>query len=164
MVVSIIAAIGENNEIGRDNRLLCHLPSDLKHFKEITEGHAVVMGRKTFDSLPKGALPRRRNVVISRDSRLLIKDAEVYASLDEAWEHLAGEKEVFVIGGAQLYAQTLACAGKLYLTQIHTDFPEATVFFPPLHAQDWKEIKREMHPADDKHPYSFSFVEYERIS
>jgi len=164
MIISIIAALGENNEIGRDNHLLCHLPSDLKHFKEITEGSVIVMGRKTFDSLPKGALPRRRNIVISRNSALQIEGAEVYASLDQAWEHLVDEKEVFVIGGAQIYAQTLDCADKLYLTHIHAVFPEATVFFPPVHDPEWKEIKREAHPADEKHPYAFSFLEYERIS
>jgi dihydrofolate reductase len=162
MIISLIAVAGNNNEIGRDNRLLCHLPADLKYFRELTVGSAVVMGRKTFDSLPKGVLPRRRNIVISRNRDLQIEGAEVYASLDEAWEHLASENEVFVIGGAQIYVQTLARADKLYLTRVHSDFPEATVFFPPVHYSEWKEIKRETHPADDKHPYAFSFVEYER--
>jgi dihydrofolate reductase len=162
MIVSIIVVVGKNNEIGKGNQLLCHLPADLKHFKEITLGHTILMGRKTFDSLPKGALPNRRNIVVSRNPGLSLEGAEVYASLDHALIKLIDEEEVFIIGGAQIYAQTLPFADKLYLTKIHSDFPEADVFFPPVHYQEWQEISRETFSSDEKNPYSFSFIEYER--
>jgi dihydrofolate reductase len=159
MIISLIAALGKNNEIGKGHELLCHLPADLKHFKEITSGHAILMGRKTFESLPKGALPNRRNIVVSRQHPE-IAGAEVYSSLDAAFIKLIDETEVFVIGGAQIYTQTLPVADKLYLTKIHADFPEANVFFPPVNFREWKETSRETFPADEKNPYPFSFVEY----
>jgi dihydrofolate reductase len=163
MKLSIIVAIGKNNEIGKGNELLCRLPTDLKHFKEITSGHPVVMGRKTFDSLPKGPLPNRRNIVISRSKDLKIEGAEVYASLDHALIKLIDEIEVFIIGGAQIYAQALPVADRLYLTKIHAGFPEADAFFPEIDRKAWRELSRETFPPDEKNPYSFSFLEYERI-
>ncbi|MDR3339825.1 MAG: dihydrofolate reductase [Candidatus Symbiothrix sp.] len=163
MIISIIVAIAKNSEIGEGNKLLCRLPADLKHFKEITSGHAVIMGRKTFESLPKGPLPDRRNIIISRNKDLKIEGAEVYSSLDYALLKLIDENEVFIIGGAQIYAQTLAFADRLYLTKIHAGFPDADVFFPPIDWQAWRELNRETFPADEKNPYPFSFIEYERI-
>ena len=162
MIISLIAALGRNNEIGKGNDLLCHLPADLKHFKEITLGHTVIMGRKTFDSLPKGALPNRRNVVISRNPELKIKGAEVFSSLDYALLKSLDEIEVFIIGGAQIYEHSLPFADKLYITRIHTAFPEADVFFPSIDFNIWNETGRETFPADEKNPYSFSFIEYEK--
>jgi dihydrofolate reductase len=162
MKISIIVAIGKNNEIGKGNELLCHLPADLKHFKEITSGHTIIMGRKTFESLPKGALPNRKNVVISRNKALKLEGATVYDSLDYALLKGMTDEEVFVIGGAQIYQQILPTADKLYLTKIHADFPEADVFFPKINYREWKEISRETFPADEKNLYSFSFVELER--
>jgi len=162
MIISLIAALGRNNEIGKGNDLLCHLPADLKHFKEITLGHTVIMGRKTFDSLPKGALPNRRNVVISRNPELKIKGAEVFSSLDQALLKSINEVEVFIIGGAQIYEYSLPFADKLYITRIHAAFPEADVFFPSIDFKIWNETGRETFPADEKNPYSFSFIEYEK--
>ena len=162
MIISIITAIGRNNEIGKKGNLLCHLPADLKHFKEITSGHTVIMGRKTFESLPKGSLPNRRNIVISRNIGLKIEGAEVYPSLDYAFIKLINENEVFIIGGAQIYEQALPIADKLYFTKIHADFQEADAFFPKIDFSVWREISREFFPADEKNPYSFSFLEYER--
>ncbi|GHT39966.1 dihydrofolate reductase [Bacteroidia bacterium] len=162
MTISIIVATGKNNEIGKGNDLLCRLPADLKHFKEITSGHPVIMGRKTFDSLPKGPLPNRKNIVISRNKDLKIEGATIYSSLDYALIKLMDEDEVFIIGGAQIYAQILPDADKLYLTKIHAGFPEADVFFPDIHYSEWREVSRETHLADENHPYSFTFVEYER--
>jgi dihydrofolate reductase len=162
MKISLIVALGKNNEIGKNNRMLCHLPADLKHFKEITSGHTVMMGRKTFESLPKGPLPNRKNIVISRTKDLKIDGATVYDSLDRALLKLPDEDEVFIIGGAQIYQQTLPVADKLYLTKIQADFPEADTFFPPINYAEWRETSRETHLADEKNPYSFSFVEYER--
>ena len=162
MTISIIVAIGRNNEIGKGNELLCHLPSDLKRFKAITLGHTVIMGRKTFDSLPKGALPNRRNIVISRNPELKIEGVEIYSSLDYALLKSFDEMEVFIIGGAQIYEQSLPVADKLYITRIHASFPEADVFFPSIDWSDWKETGRETFPADEKNPYAFTFFEYER--
>ncbi|MDR0413499.1 MAG: dihydrofolate reductase [Dysgonamonadaceae bacterium] len=158
-MLSIIAAAGKNDEIGKGNRLLCRLPADLKHFKEITQGHAVIMGRKTFESLPNGALPNRKNIVLSRNKELKINGADVYPALDPALIRLANEKEVFIIGGAQIYAQALPAAGKIYLTKIHAAFPEADAFFPRFDLREWREISRETFPADEKNPYPYSFIE-----
>jgi len=162
MIVSIIVATGRNNEIGKNGGLLCHLPADLKHFKEITSGHPVIMGRKTFQSLPKGPLPNRRNIVISRNPNLKIEGVEVYSSLDYAFIKLIDEDEVFIIGGAQIYEQALPIADKIYLTKINASFPEADVFFPQIDFSVWREADRETFLADEKNPYSFSFIEYER--
>jgi len=162
MIISIVVATGRSNEIGIKGGLLCHLPADLKRFKEITSGHTVIMGRKTFESLPKGPLPNRRNVVISRNPDLKIEGVEVYPSLDYAFIILIDEEEVFIIGGEQIYEQTLPIADKIYLTKIHADFPEADVFFPKIDLSVWRETNRETFFADEKNPYSFSFIEYER--
>jgi dihydrofolate reductase len=164
MKLSIIAALGVNNEIGQGNALLCSLPADLKHFRQITSGHTVIMGRKTFESLPAGPLPNRTNIVISRNPELRIDGAAVCSSLDAALLQCLnrGEEEIFVIGGAQIYRQALPAADKLYLTRIHAVFPEADAFFPAIAGKEWREMGRETHPADEKHPYSFSFVVFER--
>jgi dihydrofolate reductase len=160
MIISIIAAIGRNNEIGKNGNLLCRLPADLKHFQAITSDRAVIMGRKTFESLPKGPLPNRRNMVISRNAGLKIEGAEVYPSLDAAFIKLIAENEVFVIGGALIYEQALPVADKLYLTKIHAAFPEADTFFPKIDFSVWRETGRETFSADEKNPYAFSFLEY----
>jgi len=162
MKLSLIAAIGNNNEIGKGNQLLCHLPADLKRFKTITLGHTIIMGRKTFESLPNGALPNRRNIVISRNPQLAVEGAEVYSSLDHALLKCIAETEVFITGGAQIYEQALPVADKLYITKIHAAFPEADAFFPKIDLNIWKEVGREFSPADEKNPYTFTFVEYER--
>ena len=162
MTVSIIVATGKNNEIGIAGNLLCYLPADLKHFKKITSGHTVIMGRKTFQSLPKGPLPNRRNIVISRNVHLKIEGTEVYSSLDYAFIRLIAEDEVFIIGGAQIYEQALPIIDKIYLTKIHADFPKADVFFPNIDLSVWRETNRETFFADEKNPYPFSFLEYER--
>ncbi|MDR1682444.1 MAG: dihydrofolate reductase [Candidatus Symbiothrix sp.] len=162
MIISIIVATGKNNEIGQNGGLLCHLPDDLKRFKEITTGKPIVMGRRTFDSLPKGALPNRRNIVISRNPYLKIENAEVYSSLDYALLKLKDEEEVFIIGGAQIYKQILSDADKLYLTKIHANFPAADAFFPPVDYRIWHEVNRETYPADERHLFGFTFLELER--
>jgi dihydrofolate reductase len=160
MIISVIVVSGKNNEIGKGNQLLCHLPADMKHFKEITSGHTVIMGRKTFESLPKGALPNRRNIVISRQKEWKREGTEVYPSLDSAFIKLIDESEVFVIGGAQIYEQVLPVADRIYFTKIHADFPDADAFFPAINFREWKELSRETFPADEKNPYPFSFIEY----
>lgn len=163
MIISLIAVLGKNNEIGKANQLLCRLPSDLKRFKAITSGHTVIMGRKTFESLPNGRpLLNRRNIVMSRNPQLVIEGVEVCTSLDYALLKSCNETEVFIIGGEQIYAQSLPIADKLYITRIHAAFPGADAFFPPIHWNLWKEIGRETFPADEKNPYTFSFLEYEK--
>jgi len=162
MILSLIVAAGKNNEIGKDNQLLWHLPADLKHFKQLTLHHPVVMGRNTFESLPNGALPNRTNVVLTGDKEWKRDNCLVFNSIDAALLKLINEEEVFIIGGGQIYKQTLPIADKLYLTRVHADFPDANTFFPQINMHEWKETGRETIPGDEKNKYSFTFYEYER--
>lgn len=161
-MIAIIAAIDKNNALGFKNRLLFYLPDDLKRFKALTTGHTVVMGRKTFDSLPKGALPNRRNIVLSRSTRLELPGAEVYASLEEALLHCANNEQVFIMGGASVYKQAMPLADRLYMTEIDAEAAEADVYFPAIDHELWHETKRDVRRADDRHPCNYAFVDYER--
>lgn len=161
-MIAIIAAIDKNNALGFKNRLLFYLPDDLKRFKTLTTGHTVVMGRKTFDSLPKGALPNRRNIVLSRSTRLELPGAEVYASLEEALLHCADDEQVFIMGGASVYKQAMPLADRLYMTEIDAEAAEADVYFPAIDHELWHETKRDVRRADDRHPCNYAFVDYER--
>ena len=161
MKIAIIVAIAEGNAIGKDQELLCHMPADLKRFKALTTGHTIIMGRKTVESLPH-ALPNRRNMVLSSQPNANFPGCEVCASLPEALALCAGEEEVFIIGGGQVYQQALALSDSLYITRIHHAFPDATTFFPELDAAQWEEIEREAHPADEKNPYPYTYVNYRR--
>lgn len=156
-MISIIAAVARNNAIGYRNRLLYWLPNDLKRFKALTTNHTIIMGRKTFDSLPKGALPNRRNVVISRTVSEL-PGCEVYQSLEDALNHCSDNEDTYIIGGAALYGQALQFADRLCLTEIDDTPAEADVFFPDYSA--WREVWREDHDTDEKHKYRYSFVDY----
>lgn len=160
-MISLIVAIAANNAIGRNNDLLCYLPNDLKRFKAITLGHTIVMGRRTYESLPKGALPGRTNVVITRQADAAWVNTVIVHSVDEALND-ADSKELFVIGGATLYEQTLNRADRLYITHIHHEFADADTFFPNIDYTQWREIEREAHCADERHPYDYTFVTYER--
>lgn len=160
MIVSIIVAAAENNVIGGNNQLLWRLPNDLKRFKSITTGHTVIMGRKTYDSMGR-ALPDRRNIIISRDAGLKIEGCETANSLEDAFQSAADEKEVFVIGGEQIYKQAWDKADRLYLTRVHTE-KEGDTFIPEIRADQWTEESRDSHPADGKHPYAYSFIVYKR--
>ena len=137
-MITIIAAINKNRGLGFENKLLYWLPNDLKRFKALTTGHTIIMGRKTFESLPKGH------------------------SLEEALAHCAEEEDVYIIGGASLYAEALSIADRLCLTEIEDADKEADVFFPEVDQKVWKEVNRETHPIDEKHAYAYSFVDYER--
>lgn len=161
--LSIIVAIDENNAIGKDNQMLAHLPNDLKYFQRVTSGHSVIMGRKTFESLPKGALPNRRNIVITRNTELSYSRCEMVNSIDEAIKAAEGEDEVFIMGGGIIYKETMNRADKLYITHIHHSFDDAEVYFPAIDPNVWQEVWREEHPVDDRHKYAFSFVQYEKI-
>jgi dihydrofolate reductase len=120
------------------------------------------MGRKTFDSLPKGALPNRRNIVLSRSTRLELPGAEVYASLEEALQHCADDEQVFIMGGASVYKQAMPLADRLYMTEIDAEAAEADVYFPVIDHELWHETKRDVRRADDRHPCNYSFVDYEK--
>lgn len=159
--LSVIVAIDAKNGIGKDNQLLASISADLKRFKAITSGHTVIMGRNTWESLPKRPLPNRRNVVIT--SRLLADEgAEVVGSVTEALQVTANDGEVFVMGGASVYSQMMPYANKLYLTLIHNEF-EADVFFPEIDYSQWRELERVDVSDDEKVDFSYSFVTLERI-
>lgn len=161
-MISLIVAVASNNAIGKQQDLLCYLPNDLKRFKAITLGHTIVMGRRTYESLPKGALPGRTNVVVTGCADAAWENVQVVHSVDEALA-CADEKELFVIGGATLYRQTLDRADRLYITHIHHSFDDADTFFPEVDFTQWREVEREAHTADERHPYDYTFVTYERV-
>lgn len=162
MNISIIVATALNNAIGYKNKLLYWLPNDLKRFKFLTTGHSIIMGRKTFESLPKGALPNRRNIVLSTRKDISFEGAEIFPSLEEAITSCAGEDEIFIIGGASVYKQALNYANRIYLTRIEDIPKDADAFFPPIEETHWKEKSREVHPFDEKHPCSYSFIDYQK--
>jgi dihydrofolate reductase len=161
--LSLIAAVARNGALGKDNALLWHLPEDLKFFRRMTQGCPVIMGRKTWDSLPVKfrPLPGRRNVVLTRQADWQAEGAETVRSLDDALQRLAGADKVFVIGGAQLYAQALPRADELVLTEIHQDF-DADVHFPDWPREQFAEIQREDHPAEQPQALGWSWVVYRR--
>ena len=163
-MISIIVAIGDqNNAIGRQGDLLCHLPDDLKHFKQITTGCTVIMGKRTFFSLPRHPLPNRRNIVITDIAGEQFDGAESAYSIDEALYKADADKENFIIGGGMVYRQFMPLADKLYITHIHNVWDDADTFFPEISTEDWQLTTIEHHTADVKNPYDYSFAEYIRI-
>ena len=161
-MISIIVAIAENYAIGKKGDLLCHMPADLKHFKEITSGKTVLMGERTFFSLPKHPLPNRRNSVLTDVPGKTFEGAESVYSLDELCAKVQGEEEAFVIGGGMVYRQMMPRADKLYITHIHHSWEDADTFFPEIDPAIWKQMSAERHEADDKNPYDYTFAEYDR--
>lgn len=162
-MLSIIVAIDNHYGIGRDNQLLCHLPNDLKHFKQITEGHTIVMGRQTYLSLPKRPLPKRRNIVLSRQNWEYEDGVEIVHSIEEVLSMLDNNTENFIIGGGSVYSTFLPLADKVYLTRIHHIWEDADTFFPELSPIEWKKIAHEDHHPDEKHEYPYSFEEWVRL-
>ncbi len=158
-MVTIIAAIAENNAIGLKGKLLYWLPADLRRFKMLTTGHTIIMGRKTFDSLPKGALPNRRNIVLSR-SKKDFPGAERFPSLKEALASCAAEEEVYIIGGASVYAEALPLAHRLCLTEVHDTPKEADAFFPEFNRDEWQVAFCEKHEPDEKNNLFYDFIDY----
>ncbi len=159
MIVSIVVAIAQNNAIGKDNQLLWHLPKDLKHFKDITSGHTVIMGRKTYESVGK-PLPNRRNIIITRQN-IVINGCEVVNSIEEALKLCTGEAEVFIVGGAEIYKQAMTLTDRIYLTIVHQEF-DADTYFPEIKENIWKETERQDHESDEKHLFPYSFITLER--
>lgn len=163
MTLSIIVAIASDGAIGRANDLLWHLPADLKRFKELTTGHTILMGRKTFESLPRGPLPNRRNIIISR-SLPAQPGAEVYPTIQQALEACASDEEVFIIGGGEIYRQLLPNTEQIYLTRVQASFPDAEVFFPELDPTEWIEEAREVYPRDERNEYDTELLLLRRRS
>lgn len=163
MTLSIIVAVASDGAIGRANDLLWHLPADLKRFKELTTGHTILMGRKTFESLPRGPLPNRRNIIISR-SLPAQPGAEVYPTIQQALEACDSDEEVFIIGGGEIYRQLLPNTEQIYLTRIQASFPDAEVFFPELDSTEWIEEAREVYPRDERNEYDTELLLLRRRS
>ena len=159
-MINIIAAVAQDRAIGFQNKLIYWLPNDLKRFKALTTGHTIIMGRNTFLSLPKGALPNRRNIVLSRSAKAF-EGCDVYPSLEEALAHCAPDEDIYIIGGASVYKQAMKIADRLCLTEIDDTPPEADTFFPS-YEDDWQEESREDHPVDERHDFPYSFVDYVR--
>lgn len=166
MKISIIVAVSENGVIGKDNSLIWHLPDDMLFFKNKTKGHCILTGRKNYESIPLKfrPLPNRENIIVTRQENYSAPGANVFTSVKMAIDFARnkGEKELFVIGGAEIYRQLLPFANVIYLTRVHHNF-DGDVFFNDPDPLQWREISRELHPLDLKHKYSFSFIVYERI-
>jgi dihydrofolate reductase len=160
-MISIIAAIARNWAIGKNNDLLWHIPADLKRFKKITTGHTVVMGKKTYESLPKRPLKDRRNVVLTDDPMDHFEGCKMVYSIEEILSILPSDAEHFIIGGASVYRQFLPLADKLYLTLVHKDF-DCDVYFPEIDFTDWETVCREDYPFDEELGFSYSYVTYSR--
>jgi len=160
-MLTIIAAVAKNNALGKDNKLIWHLPADLKRFKNVTLGHHVIMGRKTFESLGK-PLPNRITIIITRDSNYTAEGCIVTNSLTQALDAAKDDTDPFILGGAEIYKQALEFADVLDLTIVHHEF-DADVFFPEIDLTVWKETSRKSFKADDKNKYDYSFVKYSRV-
>jgi dihydrofolate reductase len=165
MIISLIAAIAENYVIGKNNRLIWRMPADMKYFKDKTTGHCVVTGRKNYESIPEKfrPLPDRKNMVVTRQKNYSAPGATVVASIDEAVDMAAqlGEQELFIIGGGEIYTQTILIAHKLYVTHIHQSF-DGDAFFPEIDKNTWNLHQQVNCGADEKNPHSYSFCEYVR--
>ena len=167
MFISLIAAISQNNVIGKNNDLPWHLPDDMKYFMQTTKGHHVIMGRKNYDSIPEKfrPLPNRINIVVTRQQGLQAPNCIIVNAIEKGLElaRQHGETEAFIIGGSEIYHQGFALANRLYLTEIHATI-EGDTYFPEFNKKQWKEVSRKHHSTDERHKYSFDFVVYERIN
>ena len=156
-MITMIAAVAKNRAIGFENRLIYWLPNDLKRFKQLTTGHTIVMGRRTYESLPKGALPNRRNCVLTRSQKEL-PGCECFRTWDDFIASCRPDEDIYIIGGASLYRNLLDRADRLCLTEVDDVPAEGDTFFPDY--SGWKEVWREEHPADERHTYAYAFVDY----
>ena len=160
-LITIIVAAAENNIIGNDNKLIWHLSDDLKRFKELTKGHHVIMGRKTFESMPK-ALPNRTNIIITRKKDYFAENAIVTNSLDEAIKLTSDDPQPFIIGGGEIYKIALNISDRIELTRVHHNF-DGDTYFPEIDAKIWRETNRIEKKKDDNHKYNYTFITYEKI-
>jgi len=174
MILSIISAIANNNEIGRKNELLWNLPIDMKHFKETTSGHPVIMGQRTYESLgisPNGEagkpLPNRRNIVLTLDKDFKRDGIEIYYSIEDLekalGETMSKDEEAFIIGGGMIYKLFIDKADRLYITHVNAEFPDADTLFPNINSNIWEKVSEDKHEKDEKNIYDCNFVIYEKI-
>ena len=159
--ISLIVAVAQNGIIGTGGTMPWHITEDFRHFKAVTSGHSVIMGRKTYESIGR-PLPNRRNIVLSRQEGLHYENAECYRSLEDALMQCDYTEDVYIIGGGELYKQTLDLAKRVHLTLVDDIPAEADAFFPELNPDEWTEALREEHPADEKHAQAYSFIDYVR--
>jgi len=160
--LTMIVAAGENNAIGKDNDLIWHLSDDLKRFKALTNGHHIIMGRKTFESFPK-PLPNRTHIVITRQANYSVPDGVIVVNnLDDAMDAARSDSQPFIIGGGEIYKQAMPFAKKIELTRVYASFENADTFFPEIDKTIWNKVEGKTHDADDKHKYAFSFITYIR--
>ena len=161
-MLSIIVAVAENNVIGKDNKLIWHLPADLKRFKEITTGHTIIMGRKTFESLGR-VLPNRKHVILCNDMEMNVEDenVEILEDISMLDKYIQDTEEHFIIGGATIYKLLMPKVNKIYLTLIHEKF-DGDVYFPEISDEEWKIVDRTAGITDEKNPYNYEFITYVR--
>ncbi|MCB9321744.1 MAG: dihydrofolate reductase [Lewinellaceae bacterium] len=165
MIISAIAAMSTNRAIGKDNDLPWHMPEDFKFFKRMTKGHHILMGRRNFNSIGNRPLKHRVNMVMTRNPFFIATGIVVVHSLEEgiAFAEANGEEELFIIGGEEVYRQALEYCDRIYLTEIKTTVTGADAFFPEFDLNEWKEVSREPHFSDERNPYNYTFVTYERL-
>ena len=160
--ISIVVAIAQNGAIGVRNQLLAHIPGDLPRFKALTTGHVVIMGRKTYESLPNGALPNRRNIVLSRNRNLNFANVQVVPSVDMALESISSDEQVFVIGGGEIYNLFLPLAKRLYITAVAKEFPEADAFFTSIDFSEYTLLSEELMAKTEKNDFEYRYQVWER--
>jgi len=160
-IICMIAAAAEDNALGKDNDLLWHLPNDFKRFKQLTTGHAIIMGRKTYETFPK-PLPDRKHIIITRDENYKtdFEECVVVHSLLDALELCKRESLCYIIGGGEIYAQSEKFSNKIELTRVHASFQEADTFFPKIDFKKWELIEEEYHPVDERHKFAFTYLTY----
>mgnify|MGYP003403690478 CR=1 FL=1 len=159
-MITIIAAAGEDNSLGKDNNLIWHLPDDFKRFKELTSGNYILMGRKTFETFPK-PLPNRKHLIITRQENYQVpENCFVFNNIKSCLEVLSPSDNIWIIGGGEIYKQFMGIADRIELTRIHSEF-EADTFFPEIE-DEWQLISEEYHSVDDKHKYDFTYLTYDR--
>ena len=162
-IASIVVVVDENNAIGKDGDLLTHLPNDLSHFRKITLHKTIVMGRRTLEAMPNSvALPKRTNIVLTTNKYTEFENCVMLNSIPEVWEYCKDEKEIFFIGGGQIYNAVIDDVDKLYLTRVHHTFEGADTFFPEINFDNWSLIEEEKHEADERHDYDYTFQTYTR--
>lgn len=159
-MIIMIAAAAENNALGKNNDLVWHLPDDFKRFKELTSGHHIIMGRKTFESFPK-LLPNRTHIIVTRQKNYQPDHCIVVDTLEKAIEFIPEEEDGFIIGGGEIYKQAIKIADVIELTRVHASY-DADTFFPEINSDEWQLVKEEYHPKDDKHAVDFSYLTYLR--
>ena len=159
--ITLIAAVSENNALGKNNQLIWHLSEDLKRFKRLTQGHSIIMGRKTFESMPK-ALPNRKNIILTRNKGYKAQNAWVVHTIEEALKLTEGDSQPFIIGGGEIYKLFLYHADRIELTRVHGNF-EADTFFPEIDYKNWELVEEEKHLSSENQPYDYSYLKFRKI-